>query len=100
MIVLPRPGELVFHDFRQQPGHLEPGRPVRLFQWNVERGYKLDAIIQELAREDARDPLDIIAVQEVDIGCERSACEDTGTRVEASTATLSFPSTTSHTAER
>ncbi len=43
-------------------------------QWNIERGYKLDAVIEELRRADA----DIIALQEVDIGCERSGSEDTG----------------------
>ena len=47
-------------------------------QFNIERGYKMDGIIAELLKEDAQEPLDIIALQEVDIGCERSAGEDTG----------------------
>lgn len=47
-------------------------------QFNIERGYKLDDVIAELLKEDAQEPLDVIALQEVDIGCERSAGEDTG----------------------
>ena len=43
-------------------------------QWNIERGYKLAAVIAELAACDA----DVIALQEVDIGCDRSGGEDTG----------------------
>lgn len=47
---------------------------IRTSQWNIERGYKLAAVIDELRTCDA----DVIALQEVDIGCERSGCEDTG----------------------
>jgi hypothetical protein len=43
-------------------------------QWNIERGYELAAVIAELEACDA----DIIALQEVDIGCDRSGGEDTG----------------------
>lgn len=43
-------------------------------QWNIERGYELNAVIDQLQQLDA----DIIALQEVDIGCERSGWEDTG----------------------
>lgn len=43
-------------------------------QWNIERGYKLQKIVQELKQIDA----DVIALQEVDIGCERSDSVDTG----------------------
>ena len=43
-------------------------------QWNIERGYKLDAIIEELKGIDA----DVVALQEVDVHCERSDSEDTG----------------------
>lgn len=43
-------------------------------QWNIERGYKLHQIVQELKQIDA----DVIALQEVDIGCERSESIDTG----------------------
>ena len=44
-------------------------------QWNIERGYKLDQIVQALKQIEA----DVIALQEVDIGCERSDSIDTGT---------------------
>ncbi len=43
-------------------------------QWNIERGYALEKIVDELKAIDA----DIIALQEVDIGCERSSSIDTG----------------------
>lgn len=43
-------------------------------QWNIERGYKLEEIVKELKTIDA----DVIALQEVDIGCERSLNVDTG----------------------
>lgn len=44
-------------------------------QWNIERGYELEAVIAQLRSADA----DVIALQEVDIRCERSGSEDTGT---------------------
>ena len=43
-------------------------------QWNIERGYQLAGIIEELRSIDA----DIISLQEVDVGCERSGGADTG----------------------
>jgi endonuclease/exonuclease/phosphatase family metal-dependent hydrolase len=45
-----------------------------MVQWNIERGYELDKVIAHLAEVDA----DIVSLQEVDIGCERSAKLDTG----------------------
>lgn len=45
-----------------------------MLQWNIERGYKLSSIVEELKQIDA----DVIALQEVDIGCERSGSIDTG----------------------
>jgi len=50
---------------------------VRVLQWNIERGYKLEEIIAELKRIDA----DVLALQEIDIGCARSNWEDTGERI-------------------
>ena len=43
-------------------------------QWNIERGYQLAGIIEELRSIDA----DVISLQEVDVGCERSGGLDTG----------------------
>jgi endonuclease/exonuclease/phosphatase family metal-dependent hydrolase len=42
--------------------------PLRTAQWNIERGYKLPLILETLKRIDA----DVITLQELDIGCERS----------------------------
>lgn len=42
---------------------------LKCIQWNIERGYKLDGIINLLKKEDA----DILCLQELDIDCERSA---------------------------
>jgi hypothetical protein len=43
-------------------------------QWNIERGYQLPGIIEELKRLDA----DVISLQEVDVGCKRSGGLDIG----------------------
>lgn len=51
-----------------------------MIQWNIERGYQLPRII-ELLRRQVADGADIIALQEVDIGCERSGWIDTGKRI-------------------
>lgn len=48
-------------------------------QWNIERGYKLDGIIQELKRTNA----DVLALQELDIGCERTGKRDTMNEIAA-----------------
>ena len=45
-----------------------PLHPLKCVQWNIERGYKLDDIKQLLRQEEA----DIVCLQELDIGCERS----------------------------
>ena len=43
-------------------------------QWNIERGYQLQKIVQALKEIDA----DVMALQEIDIGCERSDSADVG----------------------
>lgn len=73
------PGEIFQADYRPNKS-LEPVqavKSVRLLQWNIERGYKLEGIIEELRRVDA----DIIALQEVDIGCERTKSLDIGVTI-------------------
>jgi hypothetical protein len=50
---------------------------LRIIQWNIERGYKLDAIIEELKALSA----DIIILQEIDIYCERSQWKDVGEEI-------------------
>ena len=88
------PGDIVVYDFRGTSGEegvgavptaggdaplplpppppRPPNAPLRVVQWNIERGYKLDAIAEELARLDA----DVITLQELDISCERSAFQN------------------------
>ncbi|KAK9819777.1 hypothetical protein WJX72_002247 [[Myrmecia] bisecta] len=63
----------------RDPGACPPaqGQPTRLVQWNIERGYELLAVIAELRQQNA----DVIALQEVDIGCERSGGLDTGLKI-------------------
>jgi len=49
-----------------------PQRPLRLVQWNIERCYKMSSILSLLRAQDA----DVVALQEVDIGCARSEWGD------------------------
>lgn len=72
---LPPVGSIVQRDYRdhQTPAPRQSGT-LRLLQWNIERGYQLPGVIEELKRIDA----DVIALQEVDIGCERSGSLDSG----------------------
>ena len=64
---LPKPGEIVRFDCRpayngDKPSAAESSAtnsPVKLVQWNVERGYQLPRIIQELKELEA----DVIALQ-------------------------------------
>jgi hypothetical protein len=70
------PGQLLRRDFRP-PGRLPlagPTNTISLVQWNIERGYELEGIIEALRRLNA----DVIALQEVDVGCDRSGGADTG----------------------
>lgn len=67
MSSLPGPGETVTYDYRI--GRVVNSRlPIKCIQWNIERGYKLDLVIDELLRQDG----DILCLQELDIECERS----------------------------
>ena len=75
MAALPAPFEVYCLDCRPAAAAARPDRGfLRIVQWNVERGYKLQGIIDELRTLDA----DVIALQEVDWGCERSALVDCG----------------------
>jgi endonuclease/exonuclease/phosphatase family metal-dependent hydrolase len=68
-------GELVRADFRGAAAVPPPRRSyVRVVTWNVERGYRLDALVAELAAADA----DILLLQEVDVGAARSGRADVG----------------------
>lgn len=62
---------IIIHDFRCHQDltneHFDFLK-LKCIQWNIERGYKLDSIINLLKQYDA----DIICLQELDIGCDRS----------------------------
>ena len=45
-----------------------------MVQWNVERGYRLGSVVAELVDEQP----DIVLLQEVDVGCNRSFLNDVG----------------------
>ncbi|KAL4422229.1 hypothetical protein ABPG77_009704 [Micractinium sp. CCAP 211/92] len=69
------PGQLFRADFRS--AQESPKGAIKLLQWNIERGYQLAGIIEELRRIDA----DILSLQEVDVGCDRSGGVDTGIEI-------------------
>lgn len=60
-MILPKPGDVVLHDFRgpERSSAPQDHQGVRLVQWNIERGYKLKEIIAELRVLDA----DVISLQ-------------------------------------
>ena len=64
------PGDLLHWDYRiPRP---TASKPLRIVQWNIERGYQLDGILRELAALDA----DILLLQELDIQCSRTRFEN------------------------
>ncbi|KAI9178835.1 hypothetical protein H9P43_005497 [Blastocladiella emersonii ATCC 22665] len=75
-----QPFEVITYDFRPPSatasstggGHHSSSGPtyssLRVVQWNIERGYCLDAVIEILRGLNA----DILCLQELDIGCARS----------------------------
>jgi endonuclease/exonuclease/phosphatase family metal-dependent hydrolase len=68
----PRSGEVVTKDFRKGQGHVDTNGALKVVQWNIERGYKIDKILSILRELDA----DILCLQELDIGCARSGSID------------------------
>lgn len=54
------------------PEGSEGTRALKVVQWNIERGYCIEEIKALLAEQDA----DLICLQELDIGCERSRYRD------------------------
>ena len=50
---------------------------VRLMTFNIERGYQLEKIVEQIRVADA----DIISIQEIDIQCERSGNKDVGAEI-------------------
>ncbi len=96
-----QPGEFFSHDYRGEdelkrvnrlkemflqakqslrdgtPFNIQPQKNLKVMTWNIERGIKLAEIIAEIRRQDP----DIICLQEIDSGCDRSFNVDTGTCV-------------------
>lgn len=73
------PGQVYHADFRNEGnlgGHNVKNH-ISLCQFNIERGYKLEGIIKALREQDA----DVLCLQEVDVGCERSGGLDTGAEI-------------------
>ncbi|KAI8367759.1 Endonuclease/exonuclease/phosphatase [Blakeslea trispora] len=69
--MLPKPGEIIIHDYRpeEQP---TPRESLKVLQWNVERNYESEAIIKAIRDLDP----DVVLLQEVDILCKRSGDRD------------------------
>ncbi|KAJ1913883.1 hypothetical protein IWQ60_009040 [Tieghemiomyces parasiticus] len=70
------PGQVVMVDHRPKlctaTGLKPPVTPLKVLQWNIERGYQLDRILATLRAESP----DIAVLQELDLGCERSGGTD------------------------
>ena len=58
-------------------GAVGPYQGLRVVTWNVERGYRLGAVLEELRGEQP----DLVLLQEVDYGCRRSFSNDVGGEV-------------------
>lgn len=81
-VPVPPPGTWIQEDFRRgRIGRTAEERDangkIRAVQWNVERGYQLQGVVEELRQVDA----DVVCLQEIDIGCERSQWKDTGREI-------------------
>jgi len=70
------PGETVHLDYRVVPPP-DSISQLRVATWNIERGYQLPKVIAELRQLDA----DLICLQEIDVGCERSGFKDVGLQI-------------------
>ena len=63
----PQPGELVINNDYLEKNQNEI-KEIKIIEWNIERGMKMEGILTELKRVNA----DILLIQEIDIDCERS----------------------------
>ncbi|KAI7899405.1 uncharacterized protein BX663DRAFT_521629 [Cokeromyces recurvatus] len=68
---LPSPGEIVIYDYRPKDKPIV-GESLKVLQWNIERNYESEAIIETIQDLDP----DVILLQEVDIYCKRSGNRD------------------------
>ena len=75
-------GKVMHIDCRNEdtkPRRHRNSEKISLLQWNIERGYKLPGILDELKEIDA----DIMCIQEIDVRCARSGNIDTGLAIAA-----------------
>lgn len=87
---LPQPHHIIQHDYRAtQSVHYNTAEPIRLVQFNIERGYKLQQIILLLQQLMHSHTHIIISLQEIDIHCERTGWCDVGDII-ASTLQLNY----------
>ena len=89
------PGQIVVFDYNPSPtvSASSPSplpfsdQPIKCLQWNIERGYRLDAVVATLKSHDA----DIICLQELDVHCARSQYRNAAREIaEALQMTLIF----------
>ena len=84
-----QPGETYTHDFRPHPRPPPPTNPpstrlpIRVLQWNIERGYQLPRILHLLTHLTTAQPVHILSLQEVDVDCQRSGSVDVGEAIAA-----------------
>jgi len=72
------PGDVIESSvFLVSRGRASPTSSIRILQWNIERGYELPGIIEELKRLDC----DVLLLQELDIACDRSKGVDCLTEI-------------------
>lgn len=80
-------GAIIRRDMESIHGHIDscpseycamaPWDGLRVITWNIERGYRLAKVVEALKEERA----DVIMLQEVDVGCERSFMNDVGAEI-------------------
>ena len=60
--ILPQPGELIINNDYLDPNQNHTNiSSLKIIQWNIERGYKIDLIISDLLKQNA----DILLLQEI-----------------------------------
>ena len=42
-----KPGDIVLQDYRVEPSVKLAEHPLRIIQWNIERGYELEKVIRQ-----------------------------------------------------
>lgn len=70
------PGDILIYDFRESSSPFKDGEDtLSIAQWNIERGYKMPAILEALRNGPTPTDIsgsDVLLLQELDISCERN----------------------------